>query len=165
MNMPKVFLHRSHPTLFFSYQGVTVAALGTGLASALADSSTIPPPILSSFYNWLSINIWGYIYLVVGVILIVGFYSRKVARAGLALILLLLSIRLGFQLQQAVILWQDGATFRELLPTIAGLPILYAFVSSVLAMTMEPFSNPSTSPDITVVSMSDGNGHNGVDDE
>lgn len=154
----RLFLRRSHPTFFIAYQGVIVAALGTGVASILADPDAPTPPILASFYGWLPINAWGWIYLAVGVVLMVGLFVQRAARVGIGLALLLLSVRLGFQLQQTFLLWHNGASARELLPSIAGLPILYAFVSSVLAMAMEPFSNPATSPDKTVIVVDNGEG-------
>lgn len=153
--MPKMFLRRAHPGFFISYQGATVAALGTGLASAAADPIAPTPPLLSSFYDLMGINAWGWIYVVVGLILVVGLYVPRVARWGLFAFTTLLIARLGLQIQQGVILWHGGATWRELLPTIAGLPILYGFVSNVIAMTAEPFTNPASSPDMTVIEILD----------
>lgn len=138
----KLFLRRAHPSFFVSYQGVIVAALGTGAASAMADPDAPVPPILESFYKWLPINVWGWIYLAVGIVLVVGLFERHAARFGLGMILALLLTRLGLQLQQAITIWHQGTTAKELLPIAAGLPILYAFVSCVAAMAMEPFSNP-----------------------
>lgn len=157
--MPHLLLRRRHPSLFVNYHGVIVAALGTGICSALADRSTPPPPILLSFYTWLPIHIWGYIYVAVGVVLVVGLFYSNAARLGLVFMLSLLFIRLGFQLWQAYDIWREGASPSELLPIVAGLPILYAFVASVASMAMEPFSNPDSDPDMPVFRIPNGRGN------
>lgn len=155
--MPRLFLRRANPTFFIGYQGVIVAALGTGITSAMADSTTDTPPILAAYYDFLSINTWGWILITVGVVLVVGLFNKLAATIGLFFLLMLLIMRLGFQVQEAISLGLDES-WRELLPTVAGLPILYAFVSGVLSLTMEPFTYiDPTNPDVTVIV--NGNGH------
>jgi len=157
--MPKLFLRAAHPLFLIGYQGVIVMMLWTGAASALADPDAGSPPILIAFYEFWPINAWGWVYLAVGVVLVVGLFEEHAARAGLGLTVLFLTMRLVFQMRQTLIIWQDGAPWRELLNTVAGLGILYGFVSCVFMMLMTPFSYVDpTDPDVTVFRTSNGNG-------
>jgi len=162
--MPKIFLKHSHPSLFVFYHGVIVTMLGTGLASVLSNPSNEKPPILETFYRFLPINVWGVLYIILGIVLVVGLFSYKYARLGLKLAGWALLVRLIFQLWQSFFIWRDdlsGVWYDrcvELMPKIAGLPILYGFVVILQGMLQEPFTNPDASPDITAFRVPNGDG-------
>src|SRR5687768_16118457 len=106
--MGGIFLRRSHPQFFVAYQGALVAAVGTGLASVLADPHGVSAPILEAFYDLMGIHAWGWLYLATGAVLAIGLWTPRAARLGLAVLLGLLLARMGLQLQQLAIMWRDG---------------------------------------------------------
>lgn len=155
--MPGLLLRKMNPTFFLRYLGVFIAALWTGMTSTLADPDAGAPPILASLYGVIPIQVWGWAYLIVGSVLAVGLFGERTARAGLALVFALLSIRFGFQIWQVFAIWQDGAPWREVLSTGSGLGILLGFVLCVFSMVMESFTTiDPTDPD-TVVFLTNGN--------
>lgn len=153
-----MFLKRAHPTMFIFYKAVFVVMFGVGITSALANPSAESPPILKSFFNFIPINIWGYLYILISIILFVGLFIPKVTRLGLKLSGGALLIRLLFQLWEGFFIAQEigWQSWREWLPTVSGLPILLGLSWIVQGMLQEPFSNPDSSPDINVLRIPNG---------
>lgn len=155
--MPRLFLRRTNLPFFLRYQAVLIAILWTGVASSLADPSDGAPPILAAFYGVVPIHVWGWIYLVVSIVLFLGLFGERFARGGLALAFAFLAVRFGYQGWQMFTILQDGAPLKEVLSTGSGLGILFGFVLCVFSMLMDSFTpiNP-TDPDVVVFRTSGG---------